>query len=785
MGEALLTGTRVVELAGEPAQLGGRILADLGAEVVKVELPEGDPLRGVGPFAGDRRDSDASLRFAAWNAGKTGLVSRPDAPELGRLLATADVVIDTPGWPGTVPVDPALAPQAVWVRVTPFGLTGPRAGWRASDLGVLAASGNMSATGYPDRPPLRCTEPTAYAHAGPEIAVAALTGLASGRPQVIDLSLQETYLVANMGNVGAQCLRRTRLRRAGATIMGMREIWRCKDGWVSFGIRGGPPRVATNRLMTRILEDEGLATQAWSERDWAQFNVNELSDAERRAVEEPLASYFGRHTLAELYELATANNLLLATCNTPRELYGSAQLASRGMFAKLGDLDGFPTRFALVRSPDDRVDPPEAQRPAPRLAAGPAPDWAPRPSVPATPGGGKAWEGVGILEFGSGAAGPIGSRYFAEHGATVVRIESKSRPEFLRTMAMAAKSPHGVEGNQVFNSMNVGKRSVTLNLKTPSGLEVAKRLVSWADLVLENFAPKAMRGFGLHYDALVQEKPDLLMISACANGQTGPYRDYPGFGSQLSALAGYTHLTGFPDRAPVGPFGTITDAVAPRFVATAIGAALLYKRRTGRGLYLDLSQVESAVYTLAPWLLDFAVNGRIGDGMGNRSPRTAPHGAFPCRGEDAWVAIAVWSDAEWRRLAKRAGIERPEFETLSGRFAGQDELERCLAEWTSGHTSLEVAEQLQAEGIEAVPVLTTEELYDDPQLAEREHLDPHEHPAWGEFTYERNGFRLSDAPSGYPGPAPTLGQHTREVLRELLGYDAAEIDRLQAAGGVE
>ena len=166
MGEALLTGTRVVELAGEPAQLGGRILADLGAEVVKVELPEGDPLRGVGPFAGDRRDSDASLRFAAWNAGKTGLVSRPDAPELGRLLATADVVIDTPGWPGTVPVDPALAPQAVWVRVTPFGLTGPRAGWRASDLGVLAASGNMSATGYPDRPPLRCTEPTAYAHPG-------------------------------------------------------------------------------------------------------------------------------------------------------------------------------------------------------------------------------------------------------------------------------------------------------------------------------------------------------------------------------------------------------------------------------------------------------------------------------------------------------------------------------------------------------------------------------------------------------------------------------------------
>ena len=172
MGEALLQGVRVVDLAAEPGQMTGRLLGDLGAEVVKVEQPGGDPLREVGPFIDARRDPEASLRFIAWNTGKSSVVCDADDRRLDALLAGADVILDTPGWPGQLQLDPERAPQAVWVRITPFGLSGPRAGWRATDLGAMAASGNMYVTGFPDRAPLRCTEPSGYAHVGSEAAMA-------------------------------------------------------------------------------------------------------------------------------------------------------------------------------------------------------------------------------------------------------------------------------------------------------------------------------------------------------------------------------------------------------------------------------------------------------------------------------------------------------------------------------------------------------------------------------------------------------------------------------------
>ena len=505
-----------------------------------------------------------------------------------------------------------------------------------------------------------------------------LSGLASGRPQVIDVSIQECVLVSNMGAHWEFAREhKDRGTRIGARLGATREIWRCQDGWVSFGLRGGVARAPTYWKMTKILESEGLSTPAWSERDWDAFNQNELSEQEIREIEAPLEAYFSRHSMLELYEMAAADNLLLATCNSPREILGSSQLAAREMFGKLGEVDCFPTRFALVTSVDGGVEPLDAKRPAPKLATDPPPEWSLRPVRAAS--GGRAWEGTRILELGSGAAGPIASRYFAEHGATVIRIESRSRPEFLRTMAVAMRSPFGLEGSPIFGALNVGKQSIALDLKNPEGVAVAKRLMGWADLVLENFAPKAMRGFGLDYQTMAAEHPDLVMVSACMNGQTGPHRNYPGFGSQGSALGGFTLLTGYPDREPVGPYGTISDSLAPRFCATAMAAALLYHRRVGKGVHVDLSQVEAAQYALSPWLLDHAVNGKSIEGMGNRSPRTAPHGAFPCRGDDRWVAVAVWSDEEWAQLASIIGLEDPSLASLPARMERVDEVETALA----------------------------------------------------------------------------------------------------------
>lgn len=776
MAESLLSGLRVLDVAGEPVAMTGRILADLGAMVTRVEPPGGDPLR---------RDPS---RHAAWSAGKTIVGADQAGPSLDQLLGESHAVIATPGWPGCPDLDPGLAPHCVWVLVTPFGLDGPRSGWRASDLGIMASSGNMFATGDKDRPPVRCTEPSGYAHTGTEAAMAALTALASGRPQVVDVSAQEVVMVANMCAPATYARTGFRGARRGANIGRTREIWRCQDGYVSFGLRGGKARVPSLQTITRLVLEDGIHAPALAERDWTTYNHGTISEAEAEAIEAPIAEYFSRHSMTELYQMACETNLMLAPANTPPQIDASAQLEARAMF---GDFDGhrrFPLRFLVARSADGLVAP-ATPRAAPEPAHERAATWPPPRPEAGSAGGGhaptKAWDGTRILELGSGAAGPIATRYFAEHGATVVRIESRSRPDFLRVYALGPDNPHGLEGSTLFDGLNAGKLSVALNLKHPKGIEVARRLVHWADAVAENFAPKAMKGFGLDYDRLAEDKPDLVMVSACLNGQTGPHKDYPGFGGQGSALAGYNALTGWPDREPVGPHGTITDSLAPRFVATALAAGLLYRRRTGRGVYLDISQVEAAVYTLSPWMLDFTDRGEVRIRDGNRSRRAVPHGAFPCQGEDRWVALAVWTDDEWRRVSSLLGLTDADLSTLDGRQARVEEIENAVASWTSERTAESVADELQALGIEAVPVQDFADAYSDPQLAWRGHYLTLEHPFMGTGPYERNGFRLSDAPSGYLRTGPVLGQDNRHVLAELLGMDDEEIDKLTADGAVE
>ncbi|MEY2458786.1 MAG: hypothetical protein QOG30_616, partial [Acidimicrobiaceae bacterium] len=526
-------------------------------------------------------------------------------------LDEADIVLASGGRSGG-------RDDSIWVSVTPFGLSGPRSSWRASDLGVMASSGNLFCTGDPDRAPVRCAGNAAYAHSGSETAFATLTALASGRrPVDVDVSMQEVVLVANMGAAGRYFRGGTRGRRLGANIGRTREIWPTKDGWVSCGLRGGKARIATLETLARLVDAPALLA-----RDWTTWDPNKAGDDELREVEELVGDWFARHTTGELYDIACETNIMLAPVNSPRELYASAQLAAREFF----DADGVPQKWAHFHV-----------TPSPARSAGDSPVDRDEKTAQ-TPG---AWSGTRILEFGAGAAGPIGTRFFAEHGATVVRVESASRPDFLRVGQYA----------DMFDALNCGKRSVTLNLKHPDGHALAKRLITeWADAVAENFAPRAMRGLGLSYDDLVVDKPDLVMISACLNGQTGPHRDYPGFGGQGAALSGFNYLTGWPDREPIGPYGTITDSLAPRFVATALAAALLHHRATANGVYVDLSQVECAAWSLSDWLLAYKRDGEIGERLGNGHPTATLHGVYPCAGEDRWIAIACWTDDEVARL---------------------------------------------------------------------------------------------------------------------------------------
>lgn len=398
--------------------------------------------------------------------------------------------------------------------------------------------------------------------------------------------------------------------------------------------------------------------------------------------------------------------------------------------------------------------------------------------------------GITILEMGAGAAGPVATRYFADCGATVIRIESRARPDFLRTLKLTPDTRGGLDASEHFAVLNVNKLSVALNLSMPEGVAVAKRLALRVDAVFENFAPGAMKKWGLDYATLVRERPDLVMISTCLNGATGPHRFYPGFGGQGSALSGFNHLTGWPDRAPLGPYGTITDSLSPRFSALLVASALLHRRRTGEGQHIDLSQVEGGVVCLSEALVTWAANGEALGRAGNRARHAVPHGVFRCQdtpdGRERWIALAVHDDADWKALVDAMG--RPAWATdaglaaTAGRLARIGEVECHLDGWTRTHEAHALAERLQAAGIDAAPVLDLGDLHDDPQLAHRRHFREVAHPVLGRHPAEMNGVVFSETPGDIRRPAPTLGEHTVHVLREILGLSADEYAALEQKG---
>ncbi len=775
LSEPFLSGTRVLDITEASGWLAGRILADCGADVTLVEPP------------GGHRERERRYSFAALNAGKRSVLV-----EDARLTSFVDesdpdVVIES-GRPDVAALRSAAHRNRVWCAITPFGLGGPRASERASDLGVLARSGTMFMTGDPDRAPLRCSFPTSWYHGCADAAAAILAALhqrtRTGRGQLVDVSLQEAHVMATMSRVGQVSLTGQRGSRAGALMrMGptvQREIWTCADGFVSFGLRGGPARIPGLKRLVAWMAEEGFTDQAVTERDWDSYNHAVLTQDEVDTISSPIAAFFATKRMTELYDAALTRGLMLAPANTAREILASRQYRSRDLFVELDDPSlgriPLPRRFVV----SDGV--PGATRPAP--APGEYDPSQHHEIVREGTTSGGAFEGLNVLEFGAGAAGPLATRYFADHGATVVRIESSVRPDFLRLYAITA-SQRSLEASPMFAAFNCNKLAITLNLKHPEAREVALKLVAWADVVAENFAPGAMGRFGLAYEDLAKVRPDLVMISTCLHGQSGPERDYPGFGGQGSALSGFNNLTGWPDREPLGPYGTITDSLAPRFAAAAVAAALLRKVRTGAGAYLDLSQVECAIYSLGEAIVEHAVTGVPPDRLGNRSRDAAPHGAFRCAGDERWIAIAVHTDEDWSALVEHLGSPvwaDGRFATVQGRLDNVDELEKHLEAWTSTQERDALAAALQGIGLEAHPVADLADCYADPQLAHRAHFRAMEHPVLGRHDYEALGFRLSDSPPAFTRPGPTLGRDNDEVYKDILGLSDEEYNRLNAAG---
>ena len=401
----------------------------------------------------------------------------------------------------------------------------------------------------------------------------------------------------------------------------------------------------------------------------------------------------------------------------------------------------------------------------------------------------RIFEGLKIADFSWVGVGPISMRYFADYGATVVRIESATHPEHLRLAPPYKDGIAGVDRTAFYANYNAGKYSAALNLKHPEAREVAKRYFAWADIVAESFTAGTVDELGLGYEAARAVNPRIIYFSSTNQGQTGPYRSHPGFGTQLVSLAGFTTLSGWPDRDPAGTYGAYTDFISPRFAASIVAAALLRRDATGEGMRIDLAQLEAGLQFLAPLLLDYTVNGRVATRKGNRSSRAAPHGAYPCLERDRWCAITVFTDAHWRGLLEAMGSPAwagdPKFATLLWRKRHEVELDEHLGEWTRGFAMHDLAEMLQGHGVPAYAVQNGQDLYADPQLEARGHFQEREHAVIGAHHYDSYGFRLSETAGSAAGPAPCLGQHSEKVYGEFLGYTEEELGNLIANGVVE
>ena len=403
--------------------------------------------------------------------------------------------------------------------------------------------------------------------------------------------------------------------------------------------------------------------------------------------------------------------------------------------------------------------------------------------------GTTALDGLKILDLMWVIAGPTATRYLADFGATVVRVESSKRIETGRTIAPFQGGEPGPENAAIFSNMNANKYGITLDLGTEAGRSVVRDLVAWADIVGEAFSPGAMERWGLGYDDLRAINPSLIMLSTCLFGQSGPYSDIAGFGTMGSAVAGFVNLGGEPGGQPVGPFGAYTDYVAPRFTVCALLAALDHRERTGEGCYIDQSQAESAMHFMTTALLDYEVNQRVTTGNGNRDPRRVPHAVYPAKGDDEWVAIAVQSEEEWEAFCEASALatlaDDRLFDSFERRKANEDALNEIIAAWTAGQGPEETQRVLQEAGVAAHRILNSAASYADPQLQHRGEFVQLDHPVHGKTTVEGARYLLSRTPAEYRFCAPTFGRDNEFVLKEILRYDDDKVTELIIAGALE
>ncbi|MEE2840556.1 MAG: CoA transferase [Acidobacteriota bacterium] len=838
----LLSGYRVLDLSTEMGAFCGKVLCDLGLEVIKIEPPGGDPLRLEPPFAQGRQDLERSLRFSYLNAGKRGItldVTKPAGRELFlELVKGADVVLESwdPGRLEELNLDYSVLlqqqPKLILLSVSGFGQEGPYSNFRAPDIVTTAMGGLLYISGDPELPPCMPPETQSYYYAGLYAAYGVLLALWRCEKQRLGIHI-DASVQASMGiHEHAAFTYSTEgkvLRRAGSQHkhVAPANLFRCLDGYIA---------LFTNYRHWPIL------LEIWKDHPSELDDLRWEKDAERRAhadwLNPQVESFTSRYEKDHLTRLLQERGVPALPVNTPSEFWKDPHIRDRAFFGPvthpvIGTYQQPKPPFTVDR---ERPEP----MPAPLLGQhnheiyrqvlglsdetlealssegviGPAGRNRKSESrmrrqetgerkqkiggQPVSPSVGEEaaeqilgragsstnqiLKGVRVITFSLAYAGPYAGRLLAQHGADVIKVESESGG-----LDSFRRFGRDLNSSARFIECNLGIRSITVNLKHPVGVQIIRELANGSDAVLDNFRSGVLDRLGLGEKDLRQINPRIIILKMPGLGDKGPKRKYGTWGFNLTAFSGMTHLWNHPGQSrPVGSQGVYPDHLSFILAPTLLLAALLSSRSTGRGVTIDLAQAEAAAYVLGVSYLESTVNGKDSEPRGNLDPTAGPHGCYRCRGEDRWCVLSVKTDEEWHRFCQIIGRKEltadPRFADQQARLRHFCKLDEIVEEWTQSRPSDEVMMRLQAQGIAAGAVQNGADLMNDPQLRHRDYFASFSNSPVGPMEIPRSALQfrgMSDEPLSLP---PPLGQDTDEILRDLLGHDQETITRWKEEG---
>ncbi|WP_419841537.1 CoA transferase [Candidatus Poriferisodalis sp.] len=824
-----LAGMTVLDLTDHRGEFGPWLLGELGADVIKVEPPGGTPARAALPRrpAGPATEDRGSWQFCAYNSNKRSIVldlrEANDRAVFERLVTLADFVYES-GVPGTL-AEVAythdhlrlLNSQLVHVQVTPFGGDGPRSADAASELSLAALGGAAHMQGVAERAPVKASIPQAWRHAGAEAAVAGLVAharmRACGTAQHVCVSAQAamTWTLLNAMTAHAICGRD--FQRSGTVVnltAPLQMRYRTQDGW-AIGIARG---VATGRLLEWYIE-EGLADESWRAEDWDTYDVRaSKGEPVSRTFDElyeAMAELCRRHTNAALLERSVELGETIAPIHTVADLAEFEHLRVRG-FWRTAELAGTAgTEEVEVPGGPVTIDgvrigtPPRPPRldehgnvirreaaqahESVGLAGGET------AAVPASAAAQRSigtsklpFAGLKVADFSWIGVGPITAKALADHGATVVRIESSGRIDGLRANPPFKDDVVDVDMAHFFGSFNTSKLSIDIDLKTPAGADIARRMIAWADVVVESWTPGTFAR-NIADDPLIAElNPTAVVVHTSLLASGGPLSKMGGFGYHAAAIAGYYPVVGWPDLPPDGPYLAYTDTISPRIITATLLAALDRRRRTGEGCVIEAAQLECGLQFLAPELADYAHSGTAATRNGNRDPDVAPQGVYPCAGDDQWCAITIADDAQWQTLVELMSAPRwaqaRELLSLEGRLAAHDAIDDGISVWTATQQAVKLERRLAEAGIAAGMVQRSSDLLADPQYLHSGFHRWLEHPRMGTVPYSGHQYQIVGYEHGPRFAAPTLGQHTFDVLSGELGLTDEQIAQAAAEGAL-